>query len=230
MRHRAQGVSRQAAPDTLLSDSSPTRGEVGAKRRLGLARLYVITPDASPEDVLAIAAAAVRGGADAIQLRHKTLPRGELFELARRVREIVGDCLFIVNDHVDIALLSGADGVHLGPDDLSVASARKVAGDRLLIGVSASTVEAIQPGADYAGCGPAFATPLKPEKKVIGPAGVAAVAAAVDIPVFAIGGIDETNLHLLTQLGVRRACAIRAVAGEPDPEAAARNLRAILTS
>jgi thiamine-phosphate pyrophosphorylase len=86
----------------------------------------------------------------------------------------------------------------------------------------------VQPGADYVGCGPAFATPLKPEKVVIGPAGVAAVAAAVDIPVFAIGGIDETNLRQLTELGVRRACVIRAVAGAADPEQAARRLRAIL--
>ncbi len=216
MRHRAQSVPREAAPDPLL--------------KLRDAKLYVITPDASHERVIAIAAAAVRGGADVIQLRHKTLPRGELLELARRVREVVEDALLIVNDYVDIALLSGADGVHLGPDDLSVASARKVAGDRLLIGVSASSADAVQPGADYVGCGPAFATPLKPEKVVVGPAGIAAVAAVLDIPVFAIGGIDETNLHTLTELGVRRACVIRAVAGAADPEQAARRLRAILTS
>jgi thiamine-phosphate pyrophosphorylase len=196
---------------------------------MGQAKLYVITPDAPPERVIAIATAAVRGGADAIQLRHKALPRGELLDLARRLREVVQDALLIVNDYVDIALLSGADGVHLGPDDLSVASARRVAGDGLLIGVSASSAEVVQPGADYVGCGPAFATPLKPEKVVIGPAGVAAVAAAVDIPVFAIGGIDETNLRQLTELGVRRACVIRAVAGAADPEQAARRLRAILT-
>jgi thiamine-phosphate pyrophosphorylase len=178
-----------------------------------------------------VAAAALRGGADVIQLRHKTLARGSLLELARGIREVVpNDRLFIVNDHVDIALLAGADGVHLGPDDLSIESARRVAGDALLIGASASTredaVAAVGAGADYLGTGPAFATPNKKEKKVIGPAGVAAVAAAVGAatPVFAIGGIDATSI----ELGVRRACVIRAVAGAADPEAAARGLRAML--
>src|SRR5207249_11590156 len=107
---------------------------------------------------------------------------------ARRLRDLIHNALFIVNDYVDVAILAGADGVHLGPDDLTVASARKVAGERLIIGVSASTPDAVQPGADYVGCGPAFATPLKPQKQVIGPAGIAALASAVRIPVFAIGG------------------------------------------
>ena len=177
-----------------------------------------------------IAAAAQRGGADIVQLRHKMLARGELLDLARRLREVITSGLFIVNDYVDVALLCGADGVHLGPDDITVASARKVAGERLLVGVSASTADAVQPGSDYVGCGPTFATPLKPQKKVIGPEGVAAMSRAVDLPVFAIGGIDETNLGRLTALGVRRVCVVRAVSGAPDPEAATRRLRAMLDS
>jgi len=180
--------------------------------------------------VLEIASAAVRGGADAVQLRHKTMPRGELLTLAREVREVVRDALFIVNDYVDIALMCGADGVHLGPDDLTVASARTVAGERLLVGVSASTADTVQPGTDYVGCGPAFATPLKPQKEVIGPRGVAALSKALAIPVFAIGGIDESNLEQLTALGIHRACVVRAVAGAPDPEEAVRRLRAMLTT
>src|SRR5207244_3730294 len=124
----------------------------------------------------------VRGGADIIQLRHKTLPRGELLTLARRLRELIRAALFVVNDHVDIAVLSGADGVHLGPDDLSIGAARRVGGDRLLIGASASTAEtaraAFAEGADYIGCGATFATPVKGEKKVIGPQGVALVVRA----------------------------------------------------
>jgi thiamine-phosphate pyrophosphorylase len=198
--------------------------------RMEHAHLYVITPDAAPERVVELASAAVRGGADVIQLRHKSLPRGELLALARRLRKVAGDVLFIVNDHVDIALLSEADGVHLGPDDISVASARKVAGRRLLIGVSASTPDAVPAGADYVGCGPAFATPVKPEKRVIGPEGVAALAAAVSVQVFAIGGIDETNVGRLVAAGVRRACVIRAVSEAADPEKAVRRLRAMLTA
>lgn len=180
--------------------------------------------------MLEIAGAAVRGGADAVQLRHKSMPRGELLELARAMRQVVGDGLFIVNDHVDIALLAGADGVHLGPDDLSVAGARKVAGDRLLIGASASTPEAVPAGADYVGCGAVFATPVKADKNVIGPAAVATLARALAIPVFAIGGIDESNIGQLVAAGVSRVCFIRAVADAPDPEAAVRRLRAILTA
>ncbi len=182
-----------------------------------------------------MAGAAVRGGADVIQLRHKGLARGELLALARTVRGITrtAGVILVVNDHVDIALLSEADGVHLGPDDLAIASARRIAGERLIIGASASNRDAaraaIADGADYLGSGPTFATPIKSEKKVIGPDGVAAIAAAAGaVPVFAIGGIDETNLPKLVGLGLRRACVIRAVADARDPESATRRLRAML--
>jgi thiamine-phosphate pyrophosphorylase len=221
LRHRAQGIPRQAAPDPDL--------------RIQEARLYVITPDASPERVKEIAISAIRGGADVVQLRHKTLPRGALLDLARELRPLITGALFIVNDHVDIALLSEADGVHLGPDDLSVAAARRVAGDRLLIGASASSADAarqaIAAGADYVGSGPAFATPVKSEKKVIGPRGIAEIVKAVEpVPVFAIGGIDEHNIEQLTALGIHRACVIRAVGDAADPEQATRRLRAMLDS
>jgi thiamine-phosphate pyrophosphorylase len=186
--------------------------------------------------VATIAAAALLGGAEILQLRHKALARGDLLALARRLRVLTRDAsaLFIVNDYVDLALLSEADGVHLGAEDLSVEAARKIAGDRLLIGASASTPDAalaaIKSGADYIGCGPAFATPLKPQKTVIGPGRVASVTSAVGatVPVFAIGGIDASNIAQLTAAGVRRACVVRAVGEAPDPEAAARELRAML--
>ena len=167
-----------------------------------------------------------------IQLRHKSMRRGEFLTLARELRAVLTDLLFIVNDHVDIAMLSGADGVHLGPDDLSVESARRVAGERLIIGASASTPErareAVAAGADYLGCGPAFATPIKAEKKVLGPDGIAAIAKHVEVPVFAIGGIDASNIGRLTAAGLNRVCVIRAVGDAPDPEKATRELRAML--
>ncbi|HEV2475055.1 MAG TPA: thiamine phosphate synthase [Candidatus Dormibacteraeota bacterium] len=217
LRHGPESVSRQASRNPQLA-------------RAGL---YVITPDAPAERVLEVAAAAVRGGADIVQLRHKSMPRGELLELAKRLRASIEGALFVVNDYVDIALLSEADGVHLGPDDLSIASARRVAGDRLLIGASASTPErahqAVAQGADYLGCGPAFATPIKAEKRVIGPEGIAAIARRVDVPVFAIGGIDASNLPQLTAAGLHRVCVLRAVGDAPDPEEATRELRAMLS-
>jgi thiamine-phosphate pyrophosphorylase len=174
------------------------------------------------------------GGADVVQLRHKALARGELLDLARGLREVTSAAaaLFVVNDYLDLALLSHADGVHLGPDDLSIASARRLAGDRLLIGASASktpeALAAIAAGADYIGCGATFATSVKPDKNVIGPAGVAAVSRAATVPVFAIGGIEESNVGQLTALGLHRICVIRAVADAADPESAARRLRTIL--
>jgi thiamine-phosphate pyrophosphorylase len=194
----------------------------------------VITPDLDARSLLNLAAAALEGGAEVLQLRHKSMPRGELAAVARDMRELTrgAGALLIVNDFVDIALAVGADGVHLGPDDLSVESARRIGGDELIIGASASHPEparqAVAAGADYIGCGPAFATPLKPQKEVIGPAGVASVMKAVDVPVFGIGGIDETNVIQLVANGVRRVCVIRSVGGAADPEAAARRLRAML--
>jgi thiamine-phosphate pyrophosphorylase len=209
---------------------------VDTHARLEAARLYVITADRTPEQVIDLARAVLRGGADMVQLRHKTLPRFALLELALKLRDLTtaAGALFIVNDHVDIALIAAADGVHLGPDDLSIGSARRLAPEGFLIGASASNPDAarsaVSAGADYVGSGPAFATPVKKEKGVIGPAGVAAVAAAVDKPVFAIGGIEEANVAQLTALGLRRVCAIRALADAPDPEKAARRLRAMLDS
>ena len=214
LRRRPAGISGQAARNPEL--------------KLERARLYVIAAR------LDVAEAAVRGGADALQLRNKTLPRGELMTLARQIRDVARDVLFIVNDFVDIALLSEADGVHLGPDDMTIEGARSVADDRLIIGASASSVEAAQAavaaGADYLGSGPAFPTPIKREKRVIGPQGIAAIAQAVDVPVFAIGGIDETNVAQLTATGLHRVCVIRAVGDAADPEAATRRLRAMLTA
>ena len=220
VRHRPAGVPGEAAPDPQL--------------RLEEARLYFITPDRDPEAVVALAGSAIRGGADIIQLRHKTLPRGELLRLAERVRVMTrdADVLFIVNDHVDIAVAAAADGAHLGPDDLSLESARGVAGPSMLLGASAWTPAAAQAavasGADYIGCGPAFPTSVKKEKTVIGPEGVRAVASAVTVPVFAIGGIDTANVARLTAIGLNRVCVISAVADAEDPEGMTRRLRTML--
>lgn len=212
------------------------RDSATRRERLSAAHLYAITADEEPHRLEAAVRASLRGGADAVQLRHKRLARGELLAAARRLAPIVSEAgaLFIVNDHLDIALASGADGVHLGADDLSIGSARRVAGPDLLVGASASTPEAAaaaeREGADYVGSGPAFATPVKAAKPPIGPAGVAAIAAGVRIPVFAIGGVDESNVAQLVAAGIRRACVIRALFAAPDPEASARRLKSALAA
>ena len=216
---------------------SVTASPVADRRaRLVAAHLYAITADADPERVADLARAVLRGGAEMLQLRHKALARGRLLELAQRLRGITAaaGALLVVNDHLDIALLAEADGVHLGDDDLSVAEARRLGGPGFLVGASASTADAaraaVTAGADYLGAGPAFATPIKAAKPVIGPAGVAAVQAAVAVPVFAIGGVEPANLAALVAAGIRRACMIRALAEAGDPEAAAREARAALAA
>jgi thiamine-phosphate pyrophosphorylase len=209
--------------------------EIAARHgRLTSARLYGITPDAEPVEVERVVAAWLRGGVDVVQLRRKRLARGALLELATALASAcaAAGALFVVNDHVDVAVLSGADGVHVGPDDLTVGAARRAGGPGLLVGASASTPDAgrdaEQEGADYLGTGPAYATPLKPEKRVIGPAGVAAVMAAVRLPVFAIGGVDRSRLPELRAAGVTRVCAIRALGATADPEAEARAWKSAL--
>lgn len=198
------------------------------------ARLYAITPDLQPERLTTLVAAVLRGGADVVQLRHKAMARGRLLDLARALGETVhmAGAVFIVNDHLDIALLAGADGVHLGQGDLPVAEARRIAGPDFIIGASAASPAAARlaagAGADYIGAGPAYATPVKAGKPVIGPEGIRDVAAAVEIPVFAIGGITTENVAGLVAVGVGRACVINALARAPEPERAARDLKQAL--
>ena len=196
--------------------------------RLAAARLYAITPDAAPDELETLVEAALRGGADIVQLRHKSMGRRELLATAQRLAALVheSDALFFVNDHVDVAVLSGADGVHLGPDDLSVASARRISPFGFLVGASAGTADAaaasVAAGAVYIGAGPVRATPVKASKAPIGIAGVKAVADAVPVPVFAIGGITLDIVSELVQAGVNRVCVVRDLAQAVDPEARAR--------
>jgi thiamine-phosphate pyrophosphorylase len=144
--------------------------------------------------------------------------RGELLDLARRLAPRVS---LIVNDHADIAVMAGAAGVHVGPEDLSVEAVRRSVGDRLIVGASAQTPEearaAVAAGASYIGSGPAFPTATKTSKDVIGPRGVAAVAAAVTVPVFAIGGITAQRVPEVRAAGLERVCAISALAGGAEP-------------
>jgi thiamine-phosphate pyrophosphorylase len=183
------------------------------------AKLYAITPDGEAAAVEDLVGRWLEAGVRLIQLRQTKLRRGELLALARAAVAAVhaagGE--LILNDQLDLALLAGADGVHLGPDDLSVAAARRVAGPSLVIGASAADPEsaraAAAAGADYLGSGPAFQTANKTTKAVIGPAGIARVAAAVSIPVYAIGGITPERVPELRRAGLDRVCAIGALAG-----------------
>jgi thiamine-phosphate pyrophosphorylase len=195
----------------------------GGARRARLAGLYVLVR--TPEE----ARAALSGGARVLQVRMKAAPAGEVLEASRRVVGLAaGRALVIVNDRADLALLSGADGVHLGDEDLPVAEARRLLGPDLLVGRTTRTLEegraALRDGADHVGYGPIFPSRTKP--LAIPPRGLEGlrqVAAALGAPVVAISGIDATNVADVARAGAACAAVVEAVFGTGDPvENAAR--------
>jgi thiamine-phosphate pyrophosphorylase len=175
---------------------------------------------------------ALDGGADVVQLRNKVAEPADLFEAARlvAVHARARKALFIVNDHLDLAIDAGADGVHLGQDDLSVEAARSRWDG--LVGRSTHSLdealEAQRQGVDYLGVGPVYPTPTKPGRPPVGLELLQAVAAAVSIPWFAIGGIDSANLDDVLGAGACGVAVVRAVCEAREPAAAARALRARL--
>jgi thiamine-phosphate pyrophosphorylase len=197
--------------------------------RLAAARLYVIAADASPEVQANVLREALDGGADVVQLRNKAAAAADLFEAARLVaiHARAKEAVFIVNDHLDLAIDAGADGVHLGQDDLSVEVARSRWDG--LVGRSThnldQALEAQRQGADYLGVGPVYPTPTKPGRAGVGVELLHTVAAAVSIPWFAIGGIDSANLDDILAAGASRVAVVRAVCEAREPAAAARALR-----
>jgi thiamine-phosphate pyrophosphorylase len=192
-------------------------------------RVYVLTSASfagrSHRDV---AAAAIAGGATAIQLRAPELPDDELLrvaiDLAERCRE--ADVLFIVNDRPDVAVASGADGVHVGQgDDLD--GARASLGPDGVLGISVGSIEqargAVDRGADYVAV-TVWGTPTKPEATPGGPELVREIAGASSIPVVGIGGIDAANAASVLAAGAAGVAVISAVAAAPDPVAATRSI------
>jgi thiamine-phosphate pyrophosphorylase len=189
--------------------------------------LYLVC-DAAFEGI----AEAVEGGVDMVQLRERSLLDGALLRAARRAREEAhaGGALFLVNDRPDIALLSGADGVHLGEDDLAPELVRTLVGPDLLIGLSTHAPDEITgAGAvDYIGVGPVYETPSKPGRTAVGLALVRYAARHAQTPWFAIGGIDESLAPGVVDAGARRLAVVRAITLSGDPKAAAQGLRAAL--
>ena len=196
-------------------------------------RLIVITDAglAAPRSVVDVVDAALAAGAPAIQLRMKDADARELLEAARTLRERTrrAGALLFVNDRLDVALAAGADGVHLGPDDLPVAAARACVPPHFLIGYStddaARAVAAERDGADYIGCGAVFGTSSKNVGgEAIGTERLDAVAHAVRTPVVAIGGIDVRNVAEIARTRAAGVAVIGAVMKAADPSAAVRAL------
>lgn len=206
------------------------------RRRLARMQLYVITADRSADETVRVVQAALAGGADVVQLRNKTMPAGDRYRLALRIGDLTArfGALFIVNDHADLALAAGADGVHLGQDDLEPAVVRALpGGDTLLIGRSthdlAQAQQAQQDAVDYIGVGPVFATPSKPGRPAVGLELVRQVSQQVRLPFCAIGGIDLTNVAEVVRAGAPAVAVVRAVSDAQDPEAAAQALKRAAT-
>ncbi len=191
--------------------------------------LCVITDEALCP--LSLAEKALMGGATMIQLRHKQASGSQLFLWAVEIRKLCKkhQALCIINDRVDIAMASQADGVHLGQQDMPIEAARKLLGKHRIIGVSASSVnEAVQAekdGADYIGFGHIFPTSSK--EKDYSPLGTETLrqaAALLSLPIIAIGGISHENAALLISSGASAVAVISAVSRAPDPSFAAHKL------
>ncbi len=180
--------------------------------------------------------AVLRGGASIVQLRDTVSTSRQIFERACRLRAICNEfeIPFIVNNRLDIALAAGADGVHLGPDDLPVEAARRIAGDKFIIGGSAGTPEVARDlekaGATYLGVGAIYdARHSKPDASAPrGPEAIEAAARQVDIPIFGIGGIHLENAPEVMAHGANGVAVIRALMQVDDPEEAARQLCSVL--
>ncbi|MBO5600347.1 MAG: thiamine phosphate synthase [Candidatus Methanomethylophilus sp.] len=199
--------------------------------------LYAITDRKMLGDVSEVEAARLcfEGGADVVQLRMKDTDGGEMLEKAKAIQEIAQQyCkFFIVNDRLDIAVLAGADGVHLGQTDIPVQEARRLVGDEMIIGVSASTVEeavkAVDDGADYIGVGSIFNTSTKPDAdQGIGLDTLMDICQAVDVPVVAIGGINKGNIRDVIRAGADGAAVVSAIMAKPDIKAAAHELKVMV--
>ena len=203
-----------------------------------LGRLYGIL-DLSYVDTLDVAHVVeemIDGGVGLIQLRAKDCAIARIETLAAQLHAITSarGVPLIINDHVEVARSMGAEGVHVGQDDLSVAEVRKVVGRDSMVGKSTHSLEqakrAVEEGADYIGFGPIFATPTKPNYQPIGLAEIGQVHDAVGIPIFCIGGIKLENLSEVIAAGARRVVIVSGLLQGADIASYARDAKKILTN
>jgi len=200
-------------------------------------RLYVlITQSACKRPWLQAAELAIDGGADCLQLREKDLPDGELLARSRQLAELCRrrGVLCIINDRPDIALLAGADGVHLGQSDLPPPQARRILSGRKIIGVTTHNLDqahqALRDGADYIAVGPIFKSPTKPRDFLPGLEYAAQVAREISIPKIAVAGIGPDNLPQVLASGIRAVAVTAAIVGCDDVADAARKMKQVLNA
>jgi len=208
--------------------------DTGSERRarLAAARLYLVCgADPDGRELPDLLRGAVAGGVDIVQLREKHLPDDQLTAVADAMRALCErlGALLIVNDRPWVARDAGADGVHVGQEDMPAAEVRELLGPEMLIGVSTHSPEQIDAidasVVDYIGVGPIHETPTKPGRAAVGLELIRYAAAHAPVPFFAIGGLDAGNLDEALDAGAECVCVLRAIAGAEDFELAARALR-----
>ena len=195
-------------------------------------RLYFIT-DSTPyteDEFLSRVKAALSGGVTLIQLREKERSTREYIALAKKVHALSQQFSvpLIIDDRVDVALASGAEGVHLGQSDMQIDAARKIVGEDFIIGATTKTVEqaleAYQQSADYLGVGAIYPTTTKVKTVLTSTETLDKICKAVPIPVNAIGGLNKDNIDVLKGIDIKGVCAVSAIMKAPDPKTAAEEL------
>lgn len=248
---RALAESTQAIDATVAAVMEQLRFEVYAlekdtvlractAKKWENVRLYVLinaAPQTPPADVLRLCRDCIAGGADCLQLRAKNLTDAQFLKLAEAFTALCRESaiISIINDRIDIAVLSGADGVHLGQDEIPIQKGRNLASVPLIIGVSThSQMElhlAIDSGCDYAAIGPAFASPTKPHLQVAGLDYLTIALQALNqagIYHVAIGGIDANNLTRLLEIGIKTVAISAAICNSSNPQKCCKTLKEML--
>lgn len=195
--------------------------------------LYFITDSTGMEekDFLEKVESALKGGVTLLQLREKEKTTREYINLAKKVKKITSqyNVPLIIDDRLDVALASCADGVHLGQMDMTVADARKIAGDGFIIGATAKTpsqaIIACEEGADYLGVGAIFPTTTKVKTVITSVDTLKEICNIIPVPVNAIGGLNKDNINVLKDSGINGICVVSAIMKSDNPELEAKKLK-----
>lgn len=238
MKSCRQASGRDSRSRRLRLDRTSERNRAVSTVDLGGCRLYGILDlgyvDAA--NAIRVAREMIAGGVDLIQLRAKGHRASEVTTVAAELHEVTREMQtsLVINDHAGIARDLGAEGVHVGQDDLSIAQVREIVGRECIVGRSthslAQAKQAAAEGADYIGFGPLFATPTKPDYALVGLGDISAVHAAVALPIFCIGGIKLHNLAQVVAAGARRVVIVSELLQARDVAKYARSAKALLNS
>ncbi|MCA1658919.1 MAG: thiamine phosphate synthase [Verrucomicrobiaceae bacterium] len=208
-----------------------TAADLSSTRLYGILDLsYVEIPDSGK-----IAEAMIEGGVDLVQLRAKGHASAQIAEIAADLHRITAErgVPLIINDHPEVARIVGAEGVHVGQDDMPIAEAREVAGPNCMVGKSTHSLDqairAFYEGADYIGFGPIFATPTKPDYAPVGLNEIQKIHDAVRIPIFCIGGLKVDNLPEVLAAGARRVVIVSGLLQARDAAEYARSAKKMLS-